>query len=315
MTNTLVSICCTAYNHEPYIRQCLDGFVMQKTDFVFEVLVHDDASTDNTANIIREYEQKYPDIIKPVYQTENQYSKGVRIHDIYFYPQAKGKYIALCEGDDYWTDPSKLQKQIDFLEANPEYGMCYTQSLNYYEEEKKMTCKPWGGPNETIYEFIKSNTVPTLTAVLHLELINKYHQKIPLESKKWSMGDYPMWLWFSYNSKIKFINQPTGVYRILKDSASHPLALDKKIKFIKDFIDIKRFFIEQYQLNIPKEHLTSLENSLILRALALRGETGKFTKLWFDLIKNTPKYIVKGSYNKSIILFIWVKLKNRWKKN
>ena len=114
----MVSIICNAYNHEPYIRDALEGFVMQKTDFVFEILIHDDASTDKTADIIREYEAKYPDLIKPIYQTENQYSKGIGAPSIFQHPRVKGKYIALCEGDDYWTDPLKLQKQYDAMEAH-----------------------------------------------------------------------------------------------------------------------------------------------------------------------------------------------------
>lgn len=118
----LVSISVIAYNHEKYIRQCLDGILMQKVDFPYEVLVHDDASPDGTADIIREYEAKYPDIIKPIYQTENQYSKvGIGAISRFNDERARGKYIAQCEGDDYWTDPDKLQMQVDFLEAHPEY--------------------------------------------------------------------------------------------------------------------------------------------------------------------------------------------------
>lgn len=123
-SNPLVTIRCLTYNHEPYIRQCLEGFVMQKTNFKFEAIVHDDASTDGTAAIIREYAEKYPDIIKPIFETENQYSKKDgslgRIMDAH----TRGKYVAMCEGDDYWTDPLKLQKQVDFLESHPEYVMC-----------------------------------------------------------------------------------------------------------------------------------------------------------------------------------------------
>lgn len=126
--NVMVSICCIVYNHESYIRQCLDGFIMQKTNFVYEIVIHDDASTDKTAEIIREYEAKYPNIIKPIYQKENQYSKGIQISATYNLPRAKGKYIALCEGDDYWTDPLKLQKQVDFLEINLEYSGCVHQA-------------------------------------------------------------------------------------------------------------------------------------------------------------------------------------------
>ena len=119
----LVSIRCLVYNHEPFLRQCLDGFVMQKTTFPFEAIVHDDASTDGSAAIIREYAEKYPDIIKPIYETENQYSKHdgslTRMMDAAMHPNSK--YIATCEGDDYWTDPNKLQIQVDFLESHPDY--------------------------------------------------------------------------------------------------------------------------------------------------------------------------------------------------
>lgn len=119
-TVPLVSVSVITYNHEKYIRQCLDGILMQNVNFPYEVLVHDDASPDGTADIIREYEAKYPDIIKPIYQTENQYSQGKAASKFNF-DRARGKYLAFREGDDYWTDPGKLQKQVDFLEAHPEY--------------------------------------------------------------------------------------------------------------------------------------------------------------------------------------------------
>jgi len=128
----LVSICCITYNHEVFIRDAIEGFLMQKTSFPIEILIHDDASTDNTANIIREYENKFPDIIKPIYQLENQYSRGVSISVTYQFPRAKGKYIALCEGDDYWTDPLKLQKQVDFLENNKDYILTVGGYLTKY---------------------------------------------------------------------------------------------------------------------------------------------------------------------------------------
>ncbi len=138
----IVSICCTTYNHAGFIRQCMDGFLQQKTNFPIEVLIHDDASTDGTQDVIREYEVRYPEIVKPIYQKENQYSKGIKINLVYNYSRAGGKYIALCEGDDYWTDPYKLQKQVDFLESHPDYVMCshrfnqYIQEKGFLEEEQ-----------------------------------------------------------------------------------------------------------------------------------------------------------------------------------
>ena len=134
MTTPLVSVCCITYNHAQFIRKCLDGFLMQETSFPIEILIHDDCSTDGTTEIIREYEAKYPDLIFPLYEEENQYQQGKAAEiDFYNYRRARGKYIAYCEGDDYWTDPLKLQKQVDFMEANPEYGLCYTD-FNFCDE-------------------------------------------------------------------------------------------------------------------------------------------------------------------------------------
>ena len=138
----LVSIVCNTYNHEKFIRDALEGFVMQKTDFAFEILVHDDASTDNTANIIREYEAKYPELIKPIYQTQNQYSQKKSITVEFQLPRARGKYIAFCEGDDYWTDDRKLQKQVDALEAHPEIDICAHQAQTMRNGELVGRVKP-----------------------------------------------------------------------------------------------------------------------------------------------------------------------------
>ena len=126
MNTPLVSICCITYNHAQFIRKCLDGFLMQQTDFPIEILIHDDCSTDGTTEIIREYEAKYPELIFPLYEEENQYQQGKAAEiDFYNYRRARGKYIAYCEGDDYWTDPLKLQKQVDFMESHPEYSVCF----------------------------------------------------------------------------------------------------------------------------------------------------------------------------------------------
>lgn len=156
MSEVAVSVVCNAYNHEKYIRSALEGFVMQKTTFPFEVLIHDDASTDRTAEIIREYEIKYPEIIKPIYSKENQYSKRdgslIRIQ----YGRVQGKYIAICEGDDYWTDPLKLQKQYDLLESYPEIDICATAAKTEFN----------GGINGQIAPAVKDCIFPTEDVIL-----------------------------------------------------------------------------------------------------------------------------------------------------
>lgn len=136
MNTPLVSICCITYNHAHFIRKCLDGFLMQKAPLCVphgtkmsdwcEILIHDDCSTDGTTEIIKEYAAKYPDLIFPIYEEENQYSKGkAGKMDLYNYERAKGKFIAYCEGDDYWTEPLKLQMQVDFLESHSDYSVTF----------------------------------------------------------------------------------------------------------------------------------------------------------------------------------------------
>lgn len=122
----MVSVCCLAYNQKLFIRQAIDGFLMQETTFPFEVIIHDDASTDGTDKIIREYAEWKPELIRPVFQTENQFSKaGIYPHVQFVYPLMRGQYVAFCDGDDYWSDPQKLQKQVEALEANRSCSLCY----------------------------------------------------------------------------------------------------------------------------------------------------------------------------------------------
>ncbi len=244
LDNPLVSISCTAYNQENYISQTLDGFLIQKTNFPFEVIVHDDASTDKTAALIREYEKKYPKIIKPIYEIENQYSKHDGSLTRIMLAHYKGKYIAYCEGDDYWINENKLQLQVDFLENNSEYGMCYTKAKNFYQEMNFFS-KSWGGENETFVELLKQNTVPTLTVMLRIDLRKQYfEQKFPI----WLVGDYPLWLWISKNTKIHFIDETTGVYRVLDNSASHSSDINKRLQVSKSIYDLRLFFAgEQYK--------------------------------------------------------------------
>jgi len=147
MEDVVVSVICLAYNHGKYIRQALEGFLRQKTSFRFEVLINDDASTDNTQEILREYELKHPDIFRIFYQTENRYlSKMGCTNSLFLCSQAKGKYLAICEGDDYWFDESKLQRQVDILEQHPECSACCCNALVVQED-----CTPWGVDKNTSY--------------------------------------------------------------------------------------------------------------------------------------------------------------------
>lgn len=246
----MVSIRCTTYNQEPYIRQCLDGFVMQKTNFRFEAIVHDDASTDGTADIIREYAERYPDIIKPIFETENQYSKHDGSLTCIMNAHMHGKYIAVCEGDDYWVDPSKLQKQVDFLENNPEYGLVHTLARCYDEKQKYYIKGNLGENFSVVDDLFITNRIVTLTTCFRKKMYLDYvHNVLPQPS--WLMGDYPFWIYVGLHSKIHFMNNITGVYRVLTESASHSKNLQKGIDFYLNAYSISCYFAIKYK----KEYL------------------------------------------------------------
>ena len=275
--DVLVSVCCITYNHKPYIRQCLDGFMMQKTTFPFEVLVHDDASTDGTADIIREYESKYPNIIKPIYQKENQYSKGIRISPTFQYPRAKGKYIALCEGDDYWIDPYKLQKQVDFLEGHPEYGLCYARARLFKQCEHKFG-RVIGSYRSGFQDFLENGGgIATLTVVFHKKFLKGYNEFV--QGQTWLMGDAPLWLYISYYSKIFFLDEVVAVYRELENSASARNSYNKRKEFIDSSYEVRFFFAEKCKC------LESVELLRNKHALSLFDNA-----VGFDISKDVVKY-------------------------
>ncbi len=212
MSEILVSISCITYNHSKYIEKCLEGFLMQKTNFKIEVLIHDDASTDGTQEIIKTYQEEHPDIIKPIFQKENQYSKGKKgFNAKYNYSRAQGKYIALCEGDDYWTDPLKLQKQVDFLDANTGYILCFT---NCSTIDKNGTLR---NPKFLKYNEDKSFSekdlmfvAPTLTRVFRLNLLKNINKNINYYE---APGDAIMLINLLREGKAKYLNFISGNYR------------------------------------------------------------------------------------------------------
>ena len=246
---TLVSIRCITYNHESYIRDCLEGFVIQNTSFPFEAIVHDDASTDGTAAIIREYAEKYPDIIKPIYETENQYSKHDgslrRIMDEAISPSAK--YIAICEGDDYWIDPLKLQKQADFLETHPDYGLVSSDFFAFRQKDGQcvnFSQSPIMDGNCFLDIVTEKKRVQTLTVCIRK---NIFFSREKLDPAKYFLGDQNFILTAALKSKIYCFPQKMGVYRILEESAVHSKKKNnyKMLDFSFKYYNTKIFYLNK----------------------------------------------------------------------
>jgi len=282
----VLSIICITFNQEKYIRQTIESFLMQKTDFLFEIIIHDDASTDGTTYIIDEYRELYPDVIKPIYQAENKYScEGLNFQFNHVFPHAIGKYIAFCEGDDYWIDPLKLQKQVSFLEQNIDFGMVHTKAVQFSQKDNMFS--------ETIgYDIVDFEgllfecTVSNLTVVLRNDLLKKYiHEVKPQQKNSWSTVDYPIWLYVIQNSKIKFIDEPTGVYRLLETSICHHKNDEKRLIFQQGIIDIVEYFLSEFKLKqnsinkISEKKILSLNYSRIISNYF-------FNKKWRKILKS-----------------------------
>lgn len=258
----LVSICSITYNHESFISQCLDGFLMQETDFPFEILIHDDASTDGTANIIREYEAQYPDLIKPIYQTENQYSKGIKMNITFNFTKAKGKYITLCDGDDYWTDPHKLQKQVDFLEANEDYAGCSHNTRIIYEDSGKddaLIVASAIKDSYTIDDITKGHIYFHTTSMVYR---NIFKGNFPKKYLTDYMGDWFLLMAHADIGPIKYIDSVMSVYRIHANGIWSKLSdIEKIVKNLNAIIAFNKVFEYKYEENFLSS-LTRISSNL-----------------------------------------------------
>jgi len=247
----MVSVHTITYNHEKYITKAIEGVLAQKTNFHIELVISDDCSTDKTKAVIEKYEKQYPEIIKPIYRKKNL---GSIKNWIDTFSKCKGKYIALCEGDDYWTDPYKLQKQVDFLEANPDYGMVHTEYDEFIESRQELIKdihkKGHKIKSGDVFEdLLNVNFITTASVCFRKSILSDYIKEFKDELYKWKMGDFPLWLYFSRHSKIGYINDNTTVRRVLEESASSSKNKSKIIDFKLSAIDIRDFFAKKYKVS------------------------------------------------------------------
>lgn len=266
----MVSVYCLAYNHEKYIRDALKGFVSQKTDFRFEVFVHDDASTDKTQSIIREYQEKYPDIIKPIYQLENQHSKGVKIVGTILMPLFNGKYVAVCEGDDYWIDEHKLQKQFDYMESHPRCTFCFTNATIINQD------------NNSTRIFIP---------------YSRDDQKAFSENKiDYYLQDFYL---LSFIPTASFFFKKNDFNLLLKSNISYCPVGDLRLRLFLTSLGYAHFINENtcvYRQNVPHSAMTSWKNSTFLETAE---RSSKNLKMLLDLDEYT-----KNSYFDALLPFI-----------
>ncbi|NVK00867.1 MAG: glycosyltransferase [Oceanospirillaceae bacterium] len=233
----LVSIVCHTYNHEGFIKDALNSFLMQETSFPFEIIVHDDASTDNTQAIIKRYQSIYPKIVKPIYQRSNIYSKGQR-PTMYTFPRSKGRYIALCEGDDFWSDKRKIQIQVKFLEENPEYSLCYTDSIPF-QGNKAIDVDFGGATSDLSMEALqKGPSIYTLTACFKNILDN------PPELALIKFGDKFFWSRLGKEGRGKYLGEILpSFYRVHSGGMASSASLEQRhLMYFQTFIAMAGYY-------------------------------------------------------------------------
>jgi glycosyltransferase involved in cell wall biosynthesis len=314
----MTSICCITYNHENYIADAIESFLMQKTNFNYEILIYDDASTDKTADIIREYETKYPGLIKPIYQTENQYSKGVKTIN-FSLQRAEGKYVAICEGDDYWTDPYKLQKQVDYMEKHPECSMCVHAAYRVSPEKTKM--KSHVRPNRgnkvfTVEEVIEGGGGLFATnSILYPAVFGKNR---PDFYKNAPVGDYPLAIYLALQGTVYYIDEFMSVYRVgVKDSWSSrmSLSIERCVAHYNKTIDmldeINRYTEYKYDNAIKKTKKRDHFNLMLDQGMFKEAKEGEFKEIYSALdIKTKIKIFIKQNYPKIAKFLINIKKKS-----
>ncbi len=293
-----VTIQCTVYNHESFLRQCMDGFVMQKTNFRFEAIVHDDASTDGSAAIIREYAEKYPEIIKPIFEKENLYSKRDGSLRRVMYANTHGKYVAICEGDDYWTDPYKLQKQVDFLESHPGYVMCSHRWREYMQTEDAFS---------EIAEFPESGVEYDLNTLVHgkwfFQPLTVVYRRDALDLDRFTYKyaiDVVLFYELLKQGKGYCLPDVMAVYRIHSGGVWSKIALDRQRKMEFDIrLDIyDREKSDEAATFILSEFARNIGRRWMLKHIGMMCEVSRILSRHFGFSFTTKMMLNKFLFNK-----------------
>ena len=281
MEKPLVSICCISYNQERFIKDALEGFVMQKTDFPFEIVISDDCSKDGTRAIIEEYKKKYPYLFRDISPKEN---KGAFANFMYIQEQAIGKYIALCEGDDYWIDPLKLQKQVDFLENHPDYSMCCHGAEVLNETSRKIDC---ACQYMTTREYFPEDAfptwqIPTASIVYRRDAVDQYPIK---RIQDFSALDVVLILRCMHVGRVWGMEEHMSVYRMNQGGVtSRPETMNDRLKMCKHYEALMANFsnidVDYCYRYIAMVHYTNFRQNKSIKSLAIA-------------IYNKPSYVIK----------------------
>lgn len=303
-----LSVVMTTYNHERYIAQAIESVLMQQTSFGVEIVVGDDRSSDRTAAIVEDYRRRYPDCIRLV---ESDTRVGMRANYRRCVAAARGRYVAMLDGDDYFTAYDKLQQQVELLDANPEVGMCYTRSRRI-DDEGNTTIYPEGECSTTFEAMLRRNPAENCTVVARRTLVEEYYREVcPEEHPEWLTDDLPMWLWFAARSRYMALDRITAVHRVLRYSVSHNPDYRHKLRFVDSLADISLWYDERYNQSRLRGELLATKHTTALWLLSYNGTVGEYLARWHSDIAQSPRLITNiaayGLFLKKIFWRMWRK--------
>ena len=300
----LVSVCMTTYNHEKYISQAIESVLGQRTTFAVEVVVGEDCSTDSTLAVCRKYEEQYPDRVRVVASESN-----IGMHRNYrrTIEACRGKYIAMLDGDDWFSDMDKLQIQVEQLEKSGA-AMCYTRSERRGEDGSSVIY-PEGRLHISFEDMLRLNTAENCTTVALKERILEYYAEVEPQTKGWLTDDLPMWLWFSATQQIEAIDRVTAVHRVLTTSVSHSHKWQKQLDFCYSLDSIMLWFDERYNNSHLQKFLARRRQNRALWLLSYHGSVGKYLNLWWSTCRENPHLIFNiapyGLLAKKLLWRMW----------
>lgn len=298
----MVDIPMCVYNHGKFVAHAIEGVLMQKTDFKFRLIIGEDCSTDDSRTIVDRYSRMHPNIVHPIFHEKNLgASENTRI----LLQECHGKYLALCDGDDYWTDPFKLQKQVDFLEKNPDFMICFHNTEEKYDEglkESFLYCAPTQKQVSTTEDLLRDqNFIPTCSAVFRNKLISK----MPEFFFQLGMGDWTLHILNSEFGKINYINEVMAVHRLHANGIwSQNASIKNHLYILQAYEALASHFKSNSMYSIIiKEEKVKLLNSIFSHYFTTKEKSAALRYLCW-LIKLQPSTMLKTQRIKEFIKLI-----------
>lgn len=305
----LVSVCVTTFNHERWLGDALDAILAQRCNFGVEIILGEDCSTDNTRAICQEYAERYPDLIHPIFSERNV---GWRENYRRCVEAARGKYIAFCDGDDYFCNENRLSEQVALLEQNPKLALCYTLAERRDATGRLIEHFPKGVGHTTLDMLLRDWCIENCTTLARRDLIVAYYEvEKPEHHPEWLTEDLPMWLFVAAHAEVAYLDYTTAVHRIFDESVSHSSSLAKRVAFCDSSSNIKLWFDSRYNGKRGRRRLLRERLETALWAYSHIGTVANFVRRWWREIEEQPLQIFNPKpYGLLLKKVLW----RRWQK-